>query len=64
VIPASWPGFKATRKFRGVTYHIEVKRVGKGNRVSLEVDGTPIQGNTITPPSDERKEVVVKVTLA
>ena len=35
VIPGSWPGFKASRKFRGVTYHIEVLREGTGNHVEL-----------------------------
>jgi cellobiose phosphorylase len=28
VIPASWPGFRATRRFRGTTYQIEVRRTG------------------------------------
>jgi cellobiose phosphorylase len=63
VIPTTWPGFKATRKFRGVIYHIEVKRSGPGNHVALEVDGTALKGNTIPPPGDGRKEVSVKVTL-
>jgi len=63
VIPTTWPGFRATRVFRGVTYHIDVKREGKGSQASLEVDGIAIKGNTITPPSDGRKEVSVKVTL-
>ena len=33
VIPESWPGFKATRIFRGVTYRIAVRRAGPGNSV-------------------------------
>ena len=28
VIPGSWPGFRATRRFRGTTYEIEVRRRG------------------------------------
>ncbi|HNX93607.1 MAG TPA: hypothetical protein PKL14_00470 [Holophaga sp.] len=63
VIPTSWPGFKATRVFRGVTYQIEVVRAGKGNTVALEVDGKAIEGNTVMPPTDDRKVVAVKVTL-
>jgi cellobiose phosphorylase len=47
VIPKDWTGFEATRIYRGVTYHITVKRQGEGNRVSLMVDGEPIDGNVI-----------------
>lgn len=64
VIPGNWPGFKATRKFRDVTYNIEVERIGDGNLVALVVDGTPVLGNTVTPPEDARKEVRVQVTLS
>ena len=64
VIPRNWPGFKATRKFRDVTYKIEVERIGDGNLVALVVDGTPVLGNTVTPPEDARKEVRVQVTLS
>ena len=63
VVPKSWKGFTATRKFRGVTYHIEVQRVGKGNRVELTVDGAPVSGDIVAPPKDGRREVKVKVTL-
>ena len=35
VIPESWPGFTATRVFRGVTYRITVERQGPGNAVAL-----------------------------
>ena len=41
VIPADWPGFRATRRFRGVDYRIAVRRAGKGNDVSLTVEGRP-----------------------
>jgi cellobiose phosphorylase len=63
VIPKSWRGFKATRKFRGVTYRITIERAGEGNRISLSVDGTAVKGDTVPPPTDGRKEVVVKGTL-
>jgi len=63
VIPKSWPGFKATRIFRGVTYHITVERAGKGNHIVLAVDGVPLQGDTVPIPSDGKKEVAVKATL-
>jgi cellobiose phosphorylase len=63
VIPTNWPGFKATRKFRGVTYHIEIERAGTGNQIDLTVDGAPIIGNTVFPPTDGRTDVLVKGRL-
>jgi cellobiose phosphorylase len=63
VIPQNWPGFQATRKFRGVTYHIDVKREGPGNRVSLIMDGKPIEGDIVLA-SEGQTEVSVEVTLA
>src|SRR5262249_22541977 len=62
VIPASWSGFEATRIFRGVTYHITVKRAGQGNTVALLVDGKPVTGSII-PFSDSATERHVMVTL-
>ena len=64
MIPKNWPGFQATRKFRGVTYRIAVTRAGDGNAVALTVDGVPIPGNTVPPPADGRTEVSVEVTLS
>ena len=62
VMPASWPGFRATRKFRGATYHITVQRTGSGNRVSLVVDGVPVSGS-ILPLSDGVEDVRVEATV-
>ncbi len=64
VVPTAWQGFKATRKFRGVTYNIDVKRQGKGNKVELTVDGKSVLGDIVPPPADGRKEVEVKVVLS
>jgi len=64
VIPKSWRGFKATRIFRGVTYHIVVERAGEGNQVALRVDGVPIKGDTVPLPGDGRREVLVQATLS
>ena len=50
VIPESWPGFTATRVFRGVTYRVTVRRAGPGNSVSLRVDGQPVPGNVDPAP--------------
>ena len=63
VIPGDWPGFTATRAFRGVTYHITVKRAGTGNSVSLVVDSQPVAGNIVPLPPDGTAEAIVEVTL-
>ena len=63
VIPASWPGFRATRKFRGATYHITVRRTGPGNHVSLKVDGTDIAGTTLPLPRIPGANMVVEAAI-
>lgn len=62
-IPAAWEGFTATRLFRGVTYHITVKRQGPGNTVSLRVDGKPVAGTIIPLPAAGQKEIIVEAIL-
>jgi cellobiose phosphorylase len=64
VIPKSWPGFTATRVFRGVVYKISIERKGEGNQIALTVDGAPIEGSIVSPPVDGRKEVLVKGILS
>jgi cellobiose phosphorylase len=63
VVPNDWPGFEATRIFRGVTYRISVDRVGSGNAVALLVDGSPIEGHLVPLPPPGQTEVNVKVAL-
>ena len=63
VVPKGWRGFKATRLFRGVTYHIAVTREGEGNQVALKVDGEPREGTVVPPPVEGQREVRVEVTL-
>lgn len=63
VIPARWPGFTAKRTFRGVDYDIAVERKGTGNKIDLVVDGQPIEGNIVPPPSDGRKQVSIRGIL-
>jgi cellobiose phosphorylase len=63
VIPSSWGGFEAMRTFRGVRYEIKVERQGPGSRVSLVVDGKPIEG-TIIPISEQESSIrKVNVTI-
>ena len=58
-----WPGFRAKRVFRGVSFDITVKRAGEGNNVSLVVDGVPVEGDVAPLPSG-KDEVTVEVTLS
>ncbi|HEX6804290.1 MAG TPA: hypothetical protein VF133_11475 [Terriglobales bacterium] len=64
VVPKSWKAYKVTRKFRGVTYSIEVERAGEGNTVALTVDGIALKGDVVRPPADGKKEVRVKAVLS
>jgi cellobiose phosphorylase len=64
VIPKNWPGFTATRTFRGVVYKISIERNGDGNSIDLTVDGEAIEGNVVRPPKDGRTEVVVHGVLS
>ena len=63
VIPKSWPGFTASRIFRGVVYSISIERKGDGNCIALTVDGVPVEGNIVPPPLDGRKKVSIKGIL-
>ncbi len=47
VIPADWPGFTATRKFRGMKIRVEVRNPhGRERGVRrLAIDGRPVEGN-------------------
>ncbi len=63
-IPKKWKGFKITRKFRGVTYHINILNpdgVSKGVK-KLTVDGKLIQGNQI-PVLVSGNEYAVEVLM-
>ena len=63
VVPERWTGFTAVRRFRGVAYHITVRRVGSGNDVSLSVDGTPVSGCVVPLPPAGCAEAAVEVKL-
>ena len=64
VLPAAWPGFTATRRFRGATYEISVrKQAGLTGRVGLVcVDGEPIEG-TLVPPAAPGRTVIVEAIV-
>jgi cellobiose phosphorylase len=60
VLPASWPGFTATRRFRGATYEIGVRRED-GER-HLIVDGQRLEGSVV-PLAPAGASVRVEVIL-
>ncbi len=63
VIPAKWTGFEVSRVFRGVRYHVTVKRKGKGNAVRLSVNGNPLEGNIVPPPTKGETQVSIEAWL-
>ena len=60
VIPSSWQGCKVQRVFRGVTYHIEVRR---GEKPGVWVDGKPIEGSIVPLPPQGTREVQVVAVI-
>ena len=63
-IPNDWKGFKATRKFRGATYLIEILNPGRRSKgiAEITVDGVPHSSNLIPVFADGKKHDV-KVAL-
>lgn len=63
-VPASWPGYAVTRRYRGKTYRIVVSNPSSVCRgvASLVVDGERVDGNII-PLAMGGDEVEVSVTL-
>jgi cellobiose phosphorylase len=63
-LPAEIKGYKATRAFRGATYEIEVEKKAAGRgKVSIAVDGKPIQGSVV-PAFADKGQHKVKVVIA
>jgi len=64
VLPSGWPGFTATRHFRGATYRIGVRSAaGAGGRVGhLVVDGQPTAG-TLVPLAPPGSTVNVEAVI-
>jgi cellobiose phosphorylase len=63
VIPESWDGFHVIRIFRGVTFDIDVHRVGPGNQTSLKVNGRALDGDIVPLPDAGNSAVKVEVFL-
>jgi cellobiose phosphorylase len=66
VLPPSWQGFTARRRWRGATYEIVVQqqdREGAKGRVQrLTIDGTSVEGNLVRP-APAGSTVKVEATL-
>ena len=67
VIPSSWPGFTATRRFRGATYEIAVRRARTLDSGLAEGAGTCVNGKrivgTLLPLAGRGETVSVEVIL-
>ncbi len=55
-IPSDWEGFTVTRKCRGKTYHITVRR---GEHKGLTVNGKAIKGNIVSWAANDIAEVML-----
>jgi cellobiose phosphorylase len=62
-IPSHWPGYTASRSFRGTRYDISVRREGPGSTVRLTVDGEPCDGDVVPLPAAGTGRVSVSVTV-
>jgi len=62
-LPTDWAGFTAKRTFRGARYDITVTRTGPGRTLSLVVNGAPVTGDVVPPPTPGQAEVKVSATL-
>jgi cellobiose phosphorylase len=62
-IPRAWPGFKASRLFRGVRYEIVAVRAGAGDAVRLTVDGRRVEGRVVPFPPQGTKTVRIEARL-
>jgi len=63
-LPSDWTGFTATRRFRGATYRIAVRRTSerRGDGVQLLLDGRPLDG-TVVPAAAAGTTVSVEAVL-
>jgi len=64
IFPSTWKEFSVTRKFRGSTFEISVKRSGPGNTLKIEADGKSINGFTVPLPAKPGSMVKVTVSVS
>lgn len=64
-LPAGWPGFRLSRRFRGARYQIQVRRAGPGEPIGCWVDGKPWDGELLPlAPAGRTVDVVYTVAPA
>jgi cellobiose phosphorylase len=67
VLPAAWPGFTASRRFRGANYQITVRRAGTLDSGIAEGAGVRVNGHqvvgTLLPLASPGETVLVDVIL-
>ncbi|MBY9005783.1 MAG: glycosyl transferase [Candidatus Lokiarchaeota archaeon] len=64
VVPKSWSNFKITRNFRDVIYHINIEKIGEGNKSTIFINDEEIEGNIIPLPKSGEKEIFVDVKIS
>jgi len=62
-VPADWKEFQVIRNFRGVTYKINISRVGNGDELDITIDNKTIEGNILKDIPEGLTEVEVYVTV-
>jgi cellobiose phosphorylase len=62
-MPDAWPGFSASRRFRGTVYDITVTRQGPGGRPGLTIDGRAVPGDVVPLPPPGTPRISVEVVL-
>ncbi len=62
-IPADWPSFKVTRRWRGATYNITVENLGKVEKgvKCVYLNGKPSSGRILPQPGGSVNSVVVQM---
>ena len=61
-LPADWPGYRAMVRRGAASLAIEVERSTADLGLAVEVDGTPVTGDTIAfPASGETRKVLVRI---
>jgi cellobiose phosphorylase len=60
-LPDGWDGYRIKRRFRRVTYDIQVQRAAPGDAIGCTIDGQPWQAETL-PILEQGTEHLVKCT--
>jgi len=61
LLPSKWKQASYVRPFRGTDFHVTIRRVGKGKKTGITVNGKPIEGDFIAVPKKGLGKKAVKV---